>query len=161
MNELIKIGKTVSTFGIKGELKVISNFEYLDRAFKVENKILLNNIEHMITGVRYHKKWVLLEIDNIKDINMILDYVGFNLYLKKSDLHLEDNEFLYQDLIGCEIINDGKSLGQVVDVLTGGNLLLEVKNDKTYYIPYVSEYIVEFNNKDKKIYTKNVENLII
>ena len=31
MNEMIYIGKTVSTFGIKGELKVISDFEKCDK----------------------------------------------------------------------------------------------------------------------------------
>lgn len=161
MNELINIGKTVSTFGIKGELKVISNFEYLDNAFKIGNKILLNNLEHTITRVRYHKKWVLLEIDHLQDINMILDYVGFNIYLKRRDLNLKDDEFLYQDLLNCEIINNGEYLGFVVDVVSGGNLLLKVKGDKTYYIPYVSEYIMKFNNEEKKIYTRNVEKLII
>ena len=39
MNEMIYIGKTVSTFGIKGELKVISDFEKCDKAYKIGNKI--------------------------------------------------------------------------------------------------------------------------
>ena len=43
MNELIIIGKTVSTHGIKGELKVISDFEYTDKAYVIGNKILINN----------------------------------------------------------------------------------------------------------------------
>ena len=55
MNEMVYIGKTVSTFGIKGELKVISDFEFCDKAYKINNKILINNIEHIISGVRYHK----------------------------------------------------------------------------------------------------------
>ena len=49
MNEMIYIGKTVSTFGIKGELKVISDFEYCDRAYQVNKKILINNIEQRFT----------------------------------------------------------------------------------------------------------------
>ena len=56
MNEMIYIGKTVSTFGIKGELKVISDFEYCDKAYKVGNKVLINNIEHiMLPFSRFHK----------------------------------------------------------------------------------------------------------
>ena len=40
MNEMIYIGKTVSTFGIKGELKVISDFEKCVKAYKVGNKTM-------------------------------------------------------------------------------------------------------------------------
>ena len=35
MNEMIFIGKSTSTFGIKGELKVRSDFKYLDKAYKI------------------------------------------------------------------------------------------------------------------------------
>ena len=35
----IVIGKIVNTFGIKGELKIVSNFEMANRAFKKGNKI--------------------------------------------------------------------------------------------------------------------------
>ncbi len=79
MNELIIIGKTVSTHGIKGELKVISDFEYIDKAYVIGNKILINNIEHIISSVRYHKQYILLGIDNLTNINDILEYVGYNI----------------------------------------------------------------------------------
>ena len=62
MNEMIYIGKTVSTFGIKGELKVISDFEKCDKAYKIGNRVLINNIEHVISGIRYHKNNILPEI---------------------------------------------------------------------------------------------------
>lgn len=161
MNEMIYIGKTVSTFGIKGELKVISDFEKCDKAYKVGNKILVNNIEHVISGVRYHKNYILLEIDNLKNINDILKYVGFNIYIKRLDLHLEDNEFLYKDLIDSDVIDDGSNLGKIIEVKQGVNLLVKVKGSKEFYIPYVDEYIIKFDLNNKKLYTKNAKDLIL
>ena len=38
----IVIGKIVNTFGIKGELKIVSNFEMANRAFKKGKKINYN-----------------------------------------------------------------------------------------------------------------------
>ena len=144
MNEMIYIGKTVSTFGIKGELKVISDFEKCDKAYKIGNKILINNIEHVISGIRYHKNYILLEIDDLKNINNILKYVGFNIYIKRMDLHLEENEFLYKDLISSDVIdNDGSNLGKIIEVEQGVNLLIKVKGSKEFYIPYVDEYILK------------------
>ena len=161
MNEMIYIGKTVSTFGIKGELKVISDFEYCDRAYKVNKKILINNIEHVISGIRYHKNYVLLKIDNLNNINDILKYVGFNIYIKRIDLGLKGCEYLYKDLINSEVIDDDNTkLGKVIEVLNANNVLIKVKGSKEFLIPLIDNYISKFDLNKKILYTKNAKELI-
>ena len=161
MNEMIYIGKTVSTFGIKGELKVISDFEYCDRAYQVNKKILINNIEHVISGIRYHKNYVLLKIDNLNNINDILKYVGFNIYIKRIDLCLKESEYLYKDLINSEVIDDDNTkLGKIIEVLNGNNVLIKVKGSKEFLIPLIDNYISKFDLNKKILYTKNAKELI-
>ena len=161
MNEMIYIGKTVSTFGIKGELKVISDFEYCDRAYQVNKKILINNIEHVISGIRYHKNYVLLKIDNLNNINDILKYVEFNIYIKRIDLDLKECEYLYKDLINSEVIDDDNTkLGKVIEVLNGNNVLIKVKGSKEFLIPLIDNYISKFDLNKKILYTKNAKELI-
>ena len=161
MNEMIYLGKTVSTFGIKGELKVISDFEYCDRAYQVNKKILINNIEHVISGIRYHKNYVLLKIDNLNNINDILKYVGFNIYIKRIDLGLKGCEYLYKDLINSEVIDDDNTkLGKVIEVLNGNNVLIKVKGSKEFLIPLIDNYISKFDLNKKILYTKNAKELI-
>lgn len=161
MNELIIIGKTITTFGIKGELKVISYFERCDEAFVVGRKILLNNIEHTITSLRYHKNFILMGIDNLDNINLVLDKVGFNIYMKRSDLNLSDDEYLYVDLIDALVIDDDNTeLGIIKSIeQSKANDLLKIKSDKDFYIPLISEYIVKFDKKEKILYTKNAKAL--
>ena len=160
MNEMIYIGKTVSTFGIKGELKVISDFEYCDKAYKVGNKVLINNIEHVISGIRYHKNYVLLKIDNLNNINNILKYVGFNIYIKRLDLNLSKDEFLYKDLINSEVIDeDDTKLGKIIEVVNGINVLIKVKGTKEFYIPLIDNYVKKFDLDKKILYTKNAKEL--
>jgi 16S rRNA processing protein rimM len=160
MNEMIYIGKTVSTFGIKGELKVISDFEYCDKAYKVGNKVLINNIEHIISSIRYHKNYVLLKIDNLNNINDILKYVGFNIYIKRLDLNLSKDEFLYKDLINSEVIDeDDTKLGKIIEVVNGINVLIKVKGTKEFYIPLIDNYVKRFDLDKKILYTKNAKEL--
>ena len=162
MNELIIIGKTVSTFGIKGELKVISDFEYKTKAYQVNQQILIYNICHTITGVRYHKNYVLLTIDNLHNINDILQYVGFNIYMPKEALHLLKEEYLYSDLIGASVIDDGEEIGKVIDVIkTNSHPLLQVSGTKIFYIPLIPNYVGKFSLEDKKIFTQNGKDLIL
>lgn len=160
MNEMIYIGKTVSTFGIKGELKVISDFEYCDKAYKVGNKVLINNIEHIISSIRYHKNYVLLKIDNLNNINDILKYVGFNIYIKRLDLNLSKDEFLYKDLINSEVVDeDDTKLGKIIEVVNGINVLIKVKGTKEFYIPLINNYVKKFDLDKKILYTKNAKEL--
>ena len=160
MNEMIYIGKTVSTFGIKGELKVISDFEYCDKAYKVGNKVLINNIEHIISSIRYHKNYVLLKIDNLNNMNDILKYVGFNIYIKRLDLNLSKDEFLYKDLINSEVVDeDDTKLGKIIEVVNGINVLIKVKGTKEFYIPLINNYVKRFDLDKKILYTKNAKEL--
>ena len=160
MNEMIYIGKTVSTFGIKGELKVISDFEYCDKAYKVGNKVLINNIEHIISSIRYHNNYVLLKIDNLNNINDSLKYVGFNIYIKRLDLNLSKDEFLYKDLINSEVIDeDDTKLGKIIEVVNGINVLIKVKGTKEFYIPLIDNYVKRFDLDKKILYTKNAKEL--
>ena len=157
---MIYIGKTVSTFGIKGELKVISDFEYCDKAYKVGNKVLINNIEHIISSIRYHKNYVLLKIDNLNNINDILKYVGFNIYIKRLDLNLSKDEFLYKDLINSEVVDeDDTKLGKIIEVVNGINVLIKVKGTKEFYIPLIDNYVKRFDLDKKILYTKNAKEL--
>ena len=157
MNEMIYIGKTV---GIKGELKVISDFEYCDKAYKVGNKVLINNIEHIISSIRYHKNYVLLKIDNLNNINDILKYVGFNIYIKRLDLNLSKDEFLYKDLINSEVVDeDDTKLGKIIEVVNGINVLIKVKGTKEFYIPLIDNYVKKFDLDKKILYTKNAKEL--
>ena len=158
MNELIIIGKTVSTHGIKGELKVISDFEYIDKAYVVGNKILINNIEHIISSVRYHKQYILLGIDNLTNINDILEYVGYNIYIAKSDLALDENEYLLSDLVGLNVIHDGKNIG-IVSEIVKGNSSDYIRINNEFLVPIIPEYIIKVDINDKQIITNNASSL--
>lgn len=161
MDELILIGKAVTTFGIKGELKVISDFEYLDKAFRIGNIVLINNIEHTITGIRYHKNNCLLQIDNLSNINDVLPFVGYNIYIKKVFLNLGEDEYLDSDIIGSKVICNNLERGMVTEIYRGTNPLIKVKYTKDYYIPYVDYYIDYFDKIKKELYTKNIDSLIL
>jgi 16S rRNA processing protein RimM len=160
MDELVFIGKTISTHGIKGELKVLSDFEYKDRSFKVNNEIMINNIMHTITSIRYHKNYILMGIDNKNNINDILKYVGFNIYIRKDDLNLQAGEFLLKDLIGLDVIDDKNYLGKVKEIVLGRhNNFIKVSGEKEFLIPFIDNYIVGVTEKEIK--TKNAKDLML
>lgn len=156
--EKLYVGKIVNTFGIKGELKISSDFEMSKRIFTKNNKIIINEKEELITGVKFHKGNYLVEINNIKDINEIEHYIGKEVYIYKDSLDLKQNEFLFKDLIGMKVVFNNENIGIITDSFSGINPLIKV-ND-LYFIPLQDNFIINKDFKNKKIICQNLEGLI-
>ncbi len=155
MKDKLYIGYICGTHGIKGELKVLSDFEKKEQAFKVNNKIMIDNIEHTITSVRNHQNKILITIDSLHNINDVLEYVKKEIYIKRENLNLDS--YLMEDLIGFKVIED-EELGIVKNILINkAGYLLEI--DKNFYIPFVSYYIKEVDVKNKKINVNHAKEL--
>lgn len=158
--EKILIGNITGAFGIKGELKVLSDFEMPEKAFKKNNLIYLNNDKHIITGVRFHKNKYLLEIDNLKDINLIEQFRGSKVYIDYETLSLTSDEYLLIELLNLDVYNEDKLVGKVTGISNNKqNVLIKVNNK--FYIPLKGNFIKTVNKNEKKIYCQNLEGLII
>lgn len=162
--EYIYIGKIVNTHGIKGEIRLISNFDKKDLVFKKDFKIYIGpkKDERIINTYRQHKNFDMITLYGINDINDVLKYKGLNVYINREDLNLKEEDYLIEDLIGLQIYCDGKSFGTVIDVVaTKKSLLLKVDyQEKQYYIPYIPEFIKKVNIKDKKLEAERVSEFL-
>ena len=75
MDEFVRIGRIVNTHGIKGELRLLSNFKYKDRVFVQNRKIYIGeeHQEELITSYRHHKVFEMITLagyDNIAYISL-------------------------------------------------------------------------------------------
>ena len=158
--KLVNVGKIVNTFGIKGELKIVSRFETPEKVFMKGNNLVINNREYLITNVRYHHYNYLIELNNIKDINEI-EYLKENdVYFDLDNLKLLDNEYLISELVGYKVMSNNVEIGLVSDYDDNKiNPLIKV-NDR-FYIPLKSNYIIKIDKDNKIIYTNSLEGLIL
>ncbi len=164
MNNYILVGKIINTFGIKGELKLNSNFEYGDRVFKSNNKLYIteNKIEEIIESVRIHKGYYLITFKNYNNINEVLKYKGSNIYINRDDLNLNEDEYLYSDLIGYEVYDNNDLLGVVKSYqMNNKYVYLEVFGDNKFLLPLIDNYIIKIDKDNKKILTNKGSELII
>ena len=156
---LKRLGVIVNTHGIKGEVRIISNFEYKDRVFKVGNSIYLNNNEELkIDTYRKHKNYDMITFNSITDIRDVLRYKGQNVYYDKDKLVLNDNEYLDDDLINLDAYYNNTLIGKIDNIELNGNKKLFVINNKL--IPYNDNFIELIDIPNNKIILKNLEGLI-
>lgn len=162
MSKYLLTGKIVGVFGLKGELKVISESD--TNRFIKDNELYLGKNETKLQKVkvsssRVHKGMYLVTINDLFDINLVEKYVGLNFYIDREEMDdLEDGEFYLDDLIGLKVINQNKEvLGPVVEVLDLYHPVIEIelKNGKKILMPFVKEYVKGID--EEYIYIEEIE----
>lgn len=155
---LIEIGIIVNTHGIKGELRIISNFEYKDKVFIAGNKLYVNDEELVINSYRPHKQYDMVTFKGLNSILEVKKYKGKKVYFNKNELILSKNEYLDEDLISLDAYYNNELIGKIDDVEINANKKLFVINNKL--IPYNENFVEDINLKENKIILKNLEGLI-
>ena len=102
---------------------------------------------------------MLNNFNNYNNINEVLKYLKSNVYIKREDLVLNDNEYILEDLIGKNIIENNQILGKVKEIVYNhNNILLYCVGKKNFYIPIKGNYIKEVKDN---IITKGAKDLIL
>ena len=137
----IFIGRIVNTHALKGEVRIVSDFEFKDRIFK-ENTLLYigeNKDKEIIETYRKHKQFDMVKFKGIDYINDVLKYKGSKVYIDESILNLKDDEILISELINMDVYND--------------NNMLRVNNK---LIPYNKDFITKIDKENKSIYFHDI-----
>ena len=146
----VYIGKIVNTHGIKGEVRILSDFEYKDKVFVVGKYLVIAGKEYKIMTYRVHKNYDMVSFEGLSNINDVLPFKGMKVYVNRANLNLNKDEYLLDDLLGFKVILNDEDYGEIVDYTTGNNRLLVVNmNTKTYYIPLMGSFIEEVDIDNK------------
>ena len=163
-NDYVCVGKIVNTHGIKGELRILSDFELKNKVFQKDINLYVGSEkrEFTITTYRHHKMFYMVTFKGITNINEVLSLKGLLVYVKRETLNLDNDSYILSDLIGLDVYDKDKKIGTVKDYyLDNGNTLLDVLGKKEFYIPLKSHYIKRVNLQDKKIITEGGSELIL
>ena len=152
----IFIGRIVNTHDLKGEVRIVSDFEFKDRIFK-ENTLLYigeNKDKEIIETYRKHKQFDMVKFKGIDYINDVLKYKGSKVYIDESILNLKDDEILISELINMDVYNDNKYVGKITEYRSdNGNNMLRVNNK---LIPYNKDFITKIDKENKSIYFHDI-----
>ena len=157
----VYIGKIVSTHGIKGEIRILSDFPFKDKVFVVGNKLIIDDKDYEIKSYRVHKNFDMVTLDDYHDINEVLFLMKKNVYFDKDSLNLSDNEVLDEELITYEVLtNDGKKgIIKEIFMASANNKIIRVMLDKEYLIPVNSPMLEKIDKKNKCIVINIIEGM--
>lgn len=160
--EEVYIGKIVNTHGIKGEIRILSDFLYKEKAFKTGTNIIIDSKTYQITSYRRHKSFDMITLDGYTNINDVLFLKGKNVYKKKCELHLLENEILDSDLISFQVIDKNRNCGIIKEIFyaSSTNKIIRVEFASEVLIPLSSPMIKKIDPKKKQIEVELIEGMI-
>ena len=106
----IKVGTISKPLGLKGELKVATDSDFVTERFAKGNVLFGNFPSGMkkitISSFRLHQGKPVITVDDLFDINLIQDYLGIDLFVDQDTLKpLKEDEFYLHELLGKRVEN--------------------------------------------------------
>lgn len=156
----IYIGKIVSTHGIKGEIKIISNFEFKDKVFVVGKKLMIDHKDYVIQSYRKHKQFDMVTLNDYKDINEVLFLMNKSVFMADSEMELGDL-VLDEELLTYRILTVDGKCGIIKEIFfaSPSNKIMRIILDKEVLIPFNSPMIKEISKERKEVVIELIEGM--
>ena len=155
----IVIAKFAAPYGIAGQIKIVSYCNpksniigYKSFYIYREQKFLqLDIVEKRV----FAEDKIIFKISGYDSPEAVRVFTNSNIYISRAELPpLEENEYYWNDLVGCEVRNlSGETLG-VVDYLfnSGANDIIAVKNEENnqiHFVPYLKDSVIKEVSLDR------------
>ncbi len=159
--DFVLIGKVVSTHGIKGEVRILSSFPFKEKVFLVGNDLWIDNKPYTIMSYRVHKQYDMVTFKGFSNINEVLFLLKKDVYYKKDDLNLNDDEILDEDLIHYEVLTTEGKKGIIKEIFMASetNKIMRVLFDSEVLIPMNSPMIVEISKTKKQVIVELIDGM--
>lgn len=162
---LIRIGKIVNTQGLRGDLRIYPDTDYVERFEELDHLYIENESEPFeIASVRYKKNLAIVKFKGLDHINDVEKYKNRIVYTEKLDYDdLEEDRYYVEDLIGLKVVDAVKGeIGELIDILQNPahDLYVVKTKDKEVMIPAVQEFIQEVDLENKILHVTLIEGLL-
>ena len=157
MTKRILLAEITSAHGIKGLVKLryfgenIADIEDYNPLFTSEtgSEQLTLHIKNPI------KSGYVAEVEGVTDRNKAETLAMTKLYILKDQLpETDEDEFYYDDLIGCEAYENNTLIGKIIAIEDfGAGPLLEIRpsGKPTFYLPFKDEFVPTVDISTKRI----------
>ncbi len=169
--EWFDVGKIVNTHGIKGEVRVISSTDFPEERYAKGSNLFLftkqssEPLELTVKHHRKHKNFDLLTFEGLDNVNEVEPFKEGILRITDKQLtDLDDHEYYYHEIIGCEVVTDaGESVGTIKEILSPGAndvWVVQTAAKKEVMIPFIADIVLDVDPENKKVVIHPMEGLL-
>ena len=155
--QYLEAGEIVSTHGVRGEMKVLPWSDGPDFLLDF-SRVRINGQVYSVESCRIQKTCNLLKVKGIETMEQAQALRGKAVEVFREDAPA--GMIFVAELIGMDVMAEGKSIGAVADVLDyPGNKVYVVKGEHEYMIPAVSQFIEDIDMDTGVIKVRLIEGM--
>lgn len=158
----ILIGEIVNTHGLKGELRILSDFKFKQEVFKEDQTIYLGKRkqEMVIKSYRPHKAYDMITFKGIDSIDSAIIFKTDQVFINRDDLKIDG--YVNEDIVGLQVYNDDTLIGVVDSIMKSpkDDILVIKSKSKKHLIPFIDEFVIKVDLNKKEIRIKVIEGLL-
>ncbi len=156
---LIHVADINSIHGLKGALVIYSHTRPAyavagySRFYMGKNAMeAFANDSMKVIRCQRHGQRILLQLDGIHTPEQAQALLGNKLWIEREDISIDEDEYLWNDLIGMQVCNadDGSILGVVSDIQEFGaqDTLIISSEQGEWMIPFIEEVIMAVDDEE-------------
>lgn len=155
--EFLDAGEIVTTHGIKGEIKVLPWADGPD--FLTDfHRVRVDQTDYVVVSCRIQKTCNLLKLKGVDTVEQAQLLRGKTVQIYREDA--PDGLIFAAELIGMNVVCEGKCIGVITDVLDyPGNKVYVVEGVHSYMIPAVKEFVVSTDIDGNEMRVKIIEGM--
>ncbi len=164
----VSVGKILNFHGVHGEAKLgysKNREEFLAKLSVVYIQVENDYKEFEIANLRFTPKCGIIKFKGIDSLNDIIRYKGCLVFVDECAAreHLEEDEFLIDELVGLDVYDGETCVGAVVGVSNNGAsdlLSVKTKNKNICLVPFVKAIVLSVDIKNRRVQINNLEGLL-
>lgn len=153
----VEAGEIVTTHGVRGEVKVLCWLDDPEMLCEFD-RCRIGGQNYAMDSVRVQKTCNLVKLRGVDTMEAAQALRGKVLELYREDI--DEDVIFAAELIGMEVMADGRSIGRIREVLDyPGNSVYVVKGEREYMIPAVKEFILSTDMERNVMEVKLLEGM--
>ncbi len=162
-SQFIAVGRVVTVWGVRGEVKVEAMTDFPDR-FSPQEKVYIKGRAVTIEQSRWHRGRVILKLATIDKVEDATELRGQFLEVPQSQIRpLPNGEYYQFQLLGLEVwTTEGELLGRISHILpTGSNDIYVVPSKHgELLIPAIEDVVISIDLEKGRIVIELIEGLL-
>jgi len=116
-NNLLYVGMLLSPHGLKGTLSLYSDTRpasgIAGYSFWYIGTSQDNVKKYAVKRCWQHGKGMLVELEHVETREQAAALKQYKIYVSRDEVEIGDDEYLWEDLMGCQVYGNGELLGEV------------------------------------------------
>ena len=158
--DYLEAGKIVSTFGVRGEVKLQPWCDGADflRPFRT---LYIDGAPRRVVSSRVHKDMLIVQFEGVEDVSAAMALKDKVVTFARADAKLPEGRFFIADILGARVVDEaGAEVGRLTEVLDlpAGQVYV-VQGESEHTIPNRPEFILGVDTDSGLIRVHMIEGL--